>query len=361
MLLKNELSPAELSVATRKNLLAIGYDKLTSIQEKVIPLVLNGRDVIGQSHTGTGKTASFLIPALEKLEKNFSPQVLVLVPTRELALQVSEEARKLAVPNNLRVLTVYGGTPIQKQLNFLRRGVEVVIGTPGRIIDHLQRKSLATSNLKFVVLDEVDEMIGQGFLPDIKKIICQTPTSRQTLLFSATINPEVKTFSQSYLKNPEYVVSASESPQINDISQYYIETSPREKTRSLINFLRSQQPTATIIFANTKKRQIPLLIATDVAARGIDIKDVSHVINYDFPHNPEFYIHRIGRTGRGGKTGQAVSFVSSWKEKEQLKQVIQQEEYKIEKEEIKMLRQQLKEAQAELLLTENKLKEKISF
>ncbi|CAG8812605.1 5270_t:CDS:1, partial [Racocetra persica] len=263
-------------------------------------------------------------------------------------LQVSEEAKKLAAVSGLRILAIYGGTPIQKQLDFLQRGVEVVVGTPGRIIDHLQRQSLATNKLKFVILDEVDEMISQGFLEAIEKIIRQTPASRQTLLFSATITPEVKTFSQTYLKNPEYVVSSSESPQLNAIAQYYVETPFRERTRNLINFLRVKQPEATLVFARTKKRverlqeiltragckadylhsdlsqsrrirvlgkfrnkQIPLLVATDVAARGIDIKGISHVINYDLPQNTEFYIHRIGRTGRGGKTGQAISFVSS--------------------------------------------------
>jgi ATP-dependent RNA helicase DeaD len=244
----------ELSAETKQNLLKIGYSKLTDIQAKVIPLALQGKDIVGQSQTGTGKTASFLIPILEKLQKGSFPQVLILVPTRELALQVGEETKKLSQHTRLTTLTVYGGAPIQKQLHSFRQGVDIVVGTPGRIIDHLQRKSFQTNHLKFVVIDEVDEMIGKGFLEDIKRIVNKTPTNRQTLVFSATITNEVKDFSQHYLKNPEYITGKVEDLEKNNIEQYFIETPSSEKSQTLLNFLNLYKPESTIIFTSTKKR-----------------------------------------------------------------------------------------------------------
>src|SRR6185369_17246700 len=308
------------------------YHQLTNIQLQTIPLVLEGKDIIAQSQTGTGKTAAFLIPILEKLEVISKPQVLILVPTRELALQVSEEARKLSPHSNLQVAAVYGGEPIYKQLQAFRRGVDVIIGTPGRIIDHIfTRKSFHLEHLKFIVLDEVDEMIGKGFLKDIEKIIKKVPEQRQTLLFSATISPEVEGFARKFAKNPSLITNqTNDSP--SKIEHYYMETSSlRQKNHSLIDFLSTNQLSSVLVFANTKRKveeiknmlldnrlrveyihsdlsqnrrtrvfqkfrakKISLLVATDVAARGLDIKDISYVINYDFPQNQEFYIHRTG-------------------------------------------------------------------
>lgn len=341
-----------LSPETEKNLEACGYKAPTSIQEKVIPLIFAGKDIIGQSQTGTGKTAAFIIPALEKLTAISKPQVLVLAPTRELALQVSEETKKLSQHTNLRTLAIYGGDDIEKQLRKLREGVDIIVGTPGRIADHLKRKSLQVSGLKILILDEADEMINKGFLEEIEKIIKQLPQERQTLLFSATISPQIEDFSQKYLKSPVRVVAEKKTLQEGIIEQYYLEIPSFQKGHVLANFLHFNKPDLTIIFTNTKKKvdelkeiltrekflvshihgdlsqaqrtrifnqfrskKIPLLIATDVAARGLDISGISYVINYDFPQTSEYYTHRIGRTGRAGASGKAITFISSQKEK----------------------------------------------
>lgn len=340
-----------LSPETEKNLEACGYKAPTSIQEKVIPLIFAGKDIIGQSQTGTGKTAAFIIPALEKLTAISKPQVLVLAPTRELALQVSEETKKLSQHTNLRTLAIYGGDDIEKQLRKLREGVDIIVGTPGRIADHFKRKSLQVSGLKILILDEADEMINKGFLEEIEKIIKQLPQERQTLLFSATISPQIEDFSQKYLKSPVRVVAEKKTLQEGIIEQYYLKIPSFQKGHVLANFLHFNKPDLTIIFTNTKKKvdelkeiltrekflvshihgdlsqvqrtrifnqfrskKIPLLIATDVAARGLDISGISYVINYDFPQTSEYYTHRIGRTGRAGASGKAITFISSQKE-----------------------------------------------
>src|SRR6185369_8483437 len=249
------LENISLSEKTKKNLQRAGYNQLTNIQLKTIPLVLEGRDIIAQSQTGTGKTAAFLIPILEKLEVISKPQVLILVPTRELALQVSEEARKLSPHSNLQVAAVYGGEPIYKQLQAFRRGVDVIIGTPGRIIDHIfTRKSFHLDHLKFVVLDEVDEMIGKGFLKEIEKIMKKVPEKRQTLFFSATISPEVEGFARKFAKKPSLITSENDDLPSNT-EHYYLETaSLRQKNHNLITFLSSRQPDSVIVFANTKRK-----------------------------------------------------------------------------------------------------------
>lgn len=365
-----------LSDRTKKNLQEVGYNKLTSIQEKVIPLILEGKDIIAQSRTGTGKTAGFVIPIGERLETGSNPQVLILVPTRELALQVSEETKKLTQYNKLKILAVYGKDSMERQLRFFRQGVDMVVGTPGRVTDHLERKSFQTKNLKFLVLDEADEMIDKGFLPSIEWIIKKTPSDRQTLLFSATITPQVAKFAQTYLRNPVKVSGETENLPENDIKHYYLETASGQKNFHLINFLRLHSSELIIIFANTKRRveliekilsqeglkvdyihsdlsqprrtrvfnkfrakQIKVLIATDVAARGLHVNDISYVINYDFPQSNELYIHRIGRTGRAGAKGSAITFVASskvdgkfrpGKEKKQLMMIARQKKYQIE-------------------------------
>ncbi|RHZ37595.1 DEAD/DEAH box helicase [endosymbiont GvMRE of Glomus versiforme] len=356
-----------LSERTKRNLQAIGYNELTDIQKKVIPLILEGKDIIAQSRTGTGKTAAFIIPSLEKIEPIAKPQILVLVPTRELALQVSEETEKLSRGSKLRILAVYGGASMKDQLRSLRSGVDVVIGTPGRITDHLERKTLKLNSLIFVVLDEADEMINKGFLSAIEKIIKMTPSERQTLLFSATITSPVAKFAKLYLKNPVRISGETETLPENEIKHYYLETAPRQKNLFLVDFLRLHSSELILVFVNTKKRveqineklskeklrvdyihsdlsqtrrtrvfnkfrtkQITLLIATDVAARGLHVNDIAYVINYDFPQSSEFYIHRIGRTGRAGAGGQAITFISSPKEKKLLFSLAKQRGYKIE-------------------------------
>ncbi|CAI2190303.1 14187_t:CDS:2 [Funneliformis geosporum] len=364
----NSLDTYTLSEKTKKNLQAIGYNKLTNIQEKVIPLILEGKDIIAESQTGTGKTAAFLIPILEKLAVIAKPQVLVLVPTRELALQVSEDARKLSPHSNLRTLTVYGQDSMREQSKSFRRGVDVIIGTPGRVIDHIfDQKTFALDYLKFVVLDEADEMINKGFLPSITKIIKKTPSSRQTLLFSATITPQVAKFAQIYLKNPAQVKGETGNLAEINIKHYYLECPARQKIFFLLDFLRLHSSELVIIFANTKRKveeiekslsreslkfdyihgdltqtrrtkvfnkfrtkQINILIATDVAARGLHVNDISYVINYDFPQSNEFYIHRIGRTGRAGASGKAITFITSPREKKQLMFIARQKKYQLE-------------------------------
>src|SRR6185437_4258603 len=240
------LENISLSEKTKKILLQAGYRQLTDIQLKVIPPVLAGKDIVAQSQTGTGKTAAFLIPILEKLEVIAKPQVLILVPTRELALQVSEDARKLSPHSNLRVLTVFGQDSMPKQLRSFRQGVDVVVGTPGRTIDHLERGSLRTNNIKFLVLDEVDEMINKGFLPNVEWIIKKIPTNRQTLLFSATIPNQVGVFAQRFLKNAERITAENkEKETIGKIQHYYIETTLGQKNHVLIDFLSFNKPKLT--------------------------------------------------------------------------------------------------------------------
>ena|SRR5436190_3819798 len=368
--LENVLS--SLSEKTRKKLHEAGYQKLTDIQLKVIPLILEGKDVIAQSQTGTGKTAAFLIPILEKLETIARPQVLILEPVRELALQVSKEAKKLSPGNDLKITTIYGGEKksIHQQLKDFRRGVDIVVGTPGRVIYHLKAKNFPTDKLKFLVLDEVDEMINEGFLPAIEQIIRlieKNANHRQNLLFSATISPDVKVFAKRFLKNPQIVISEREKDQESNIQQYYIETSVRQKLQVLTDFLYSNKQALTLIFANTKRqvgviektlrqkklvvdylhgglrqnlrarildkfrnKQINVLVATDVLGRGIHVENIDYVINYDFPQNFKSYIHRIGRTGRAEAKGKSITLISD-REKSRLLTISRQQGFKVEK------------------------------
>jgi len=367
------LKTIPLSEETKKNLLDMGYGKLTNIQEQVIPSVLDGKNVIAQSKTGTGKTAAFLIPTIEKL--GFSgrkPQILILVPTRELAFQVSEEAKRLSSHKNLKVVAIFGGgssRSIVNQLRVLRRGADIIVGTPGRTIDHIfNKKSLSLENLKFFILDEVDEMIGQGFIDDIEKIMKKTPKNKQTLLFSATLTPQVKEFSDKYL-NESVNISAvvdEKNNELGKIEHYYLETrNQREKDKKRIDFVIKNKVTPSIIFANTKRKveqiydclldqrlqvdyihsdlsqtrrlkvfdkfkqnKIKFLVATDVAARGLDVKGINYVINYDFPQTEEFYVHRVGRTGRAGAHGKALTLIS-YKEKIKILSVAKKKDFDI--------------------------------
>jgi len=328
----------------------MGYQEPTDIQLQSIPLVLAGKDVIGHSQTGTGKTAAFGLPAVEMIdtEKSRAVQVLVLCPTRELAMQACDEMRKFAkYRHGISVAAVYGGEPIERQILQLKKGVNIVIGTPGRIMDHMRRRTLRFSDLKLLVLDEADEMLNMGFREDIETILQEVPKERQTVLFSATMPPAIMAITNQYQKDPQLVATAASSRTLDTIEQIYYETPRGEKMSALCRVLQSHKPKLTMIFCNTKSmvdelcaylnnhgfmaeglhgdmRQFSrtqvmerfknhttsILIATDVAARGIDVNNVDAVINYDMPQSSEYYIHRIGRTGRAGKAGLAITFIS---------------------------------------------------
>ena len=324
-----------------------GFTQPTPVQLQTIPLILQGRDVIGRSQTGTGKTLAFGIPAVECIQPDGGVQVLVLCPTRELALQACEELEKLAkYKPEVRVLAVYGGSSMTAQLDGLRRGATLVVGTPGRVMDHLRRGSLRLDGLKMAVLDEADEMLNMGFREDIEVILQATPEDRQTVLFSATMPPPILALTKQYQQNPELVAIQRNLDALDAIEQAYFDVPRGMKQEALLRILRYYAPTRCIIFSNTrrmvdelceslrgqgvkaqglhgemvqgertrvmegfKRGVVEVLIASDVAARGIDVEDVQVVINYDLPQNCEYYIHRIGRTGRAGKSGLALTLV----------------------------------------------------
>lgn len=326
----------------------LGYEQPSPIQAKAIPVVLEGYDVIGQAQTGTGKTAAFSIPLLEKIDPSDKRlQAIVLCPTRELAIQVSEEVRKLAkYLHGVKTLPIYGGQPIDRQIKALKGGVQVIIGTPGRVIDHINRKTLKPSTVKMVVMDEADEMLDMGFREDIETILSSTPQERQTSLFSATMPKAILELTQKYQKEPVHIKVVRKELTVNNIKQFYIETRKSNKLEVLTRLIDVYNPKLTVVFTNTKKGAdelvsdlqargygadslhgdlkqvqrdivmdkfrhgtIDILVATDVAARGIDVDDVECVINYELPQDEEYYVHRIGRTGRAGRDGIAFSFV----------------------------------------------------
>ena len=333
----------------------LGFEEPTPIQSLAIPLLRDGRDVIGQAHTGTGKTAAYGIPIVERVDPaGKTPRALVLCPTRELAIQVSEELRKLArYRRGLIILPVYGGQPIERQLHALKAGVQVVIATPGRLLDHIDRRSISLAEVGTVVLDEADEMLDMGFRDDIEAILKKTPSGRQTVLFSATMSKEILDLASRYQHDPRTVQVMHDKLSVPKIEQSYFEVRESGKIDVLSKLLDLYDPQLTLIFANTKRRvdeivsqlqargylaeglhgdmnqsqrervmgkfregRIDILIATDVAARGIDVPAVDLVVNFDVPQDPEYYIHRIGRTGRAGKEGRSFTFVSGkemWK------------------------------------------------
>lgn len=336
-----------LSESLLKAIADMGFTEPSPIQKEAIPLALQGKDIVGMAQTGTGKTAAFAIPSLEKInEKNKNPQVLVICPTRELALQVSEEFEKLAKYKKIRVVTLYGGDPIDRQIRALKAGVQVLVGTPGRIIDHLERGTFQTEHIHTVVLDEADEMLDMGFREDIEAILEEMPFERQTLLFSATMSKPILAIVQKFQNEPQIVKVIRNELTAENIEQLFYEikaTAKLEAMCRLIDFYNLQQ---IIVFCNTKKKSdevalellergykaeaihgdlsqrqrekvmkqfrdgaINILVATDVAARGIDVSGVDAVFNYDIPLDPEYYVHRIGRTGRAGKSGKAFTFV----------------------------------------------------
>lgn len=336
-----------LSKLVGKAIADMGFEEPSPIQQQAIPKLMDGHDIIGQAQTGTGKTAAFGIPIVEKINPRGSIQALVVTPTRELAIQVAEEISKIGRYMRIRTLPIYGGQPIDRQIRMLQKGVHVVIGTPGRLLDHLRRGTLRLNNLQVLVLDEADEMLDMGFIDDVETILRATPPTRQTLLFSATMPEEVARLARKYLTNPEFVTVSKNSLTVPSIEQVYYETTERNKLDSLCRLLDTGEINLAIIFCRTKRGvdelvsgleargypaaglhgdmsqyqrnsvmrqfkdgQVELLVATDVAARGLDIDNLSHVVNYDLPQDVEFYVHRIGRTGRAGKTGVAVSLIT---------------------------------------------------
>ena len=319
----------------------------TLIQELTIPEILNGVDVIGKAQTGTGKTLSFMLPIFQNIETNSEYiQALIISPTRELARQLYEEALNLKGYKDVNILCAYGGEDVNKQLSKLKRGIDIVIATPGRLLDHINRGSIDLSKVKYLVIDEADEIINMGFFNDVEEIINKTPKSRQTLLFSATILPNLKNTANRFMKKPVIIEAKEESILEEQIEEKKIYTTDRQKYDDLIKYLNDENPFMSIIFCRTKRRVQELttklkqdgynvdelhgdlsqakrnramknfrdlktqyLIATDIAARGLDIEGISHVINYDEPDGDIKYTHRIGRTGRAGEEGVAVTFI----------------------------------------------------
>jgi ATP-dependent RNA helicase DeaD len=326
----------------------MGFEQATPIQAETIPLSLQNKDVIGQAQTGTGKTAAFGIPLIEKIDINSEMiQAIVVAPTRELAIQVSEELYKIGATKRVRVLPIYGGQDIERQIRALKKRPHVIVGTPGRIIDHINRKTLHLQHVHTVVLDEADEMLNMGFVDDIEAILSQVPTERQTLLFSATMPEPIRRIAEQFMNNPHLVKVKAKEMTVPNIEQYYLEIHEKKKFDTLTRLLDIQAPELAIVFGRTKRRvdelaealnlrgyaaegihgdlsqakrlsvlrkfkegSIEVLVATDVAARGLDISGVTHVYNFDIPQDPESYVHRIGRTGRAGKTGMAMTFVT---------------------------------------------------
>ena len=344
----NTFNDFNLGSEVLKAISAMGFEEPTPIQERTIPVLLSGKDVVGQAQTGTGKTAAFGIPIIERMDRTvFSVQAIILTPTRELAVQVAEEMNKLGKFKKTLALPIYGGTSIERQITALKKGVQIVVGTPGRVIDHIQRGTLRLKDVKIVVLDEADEMLDMGFVDDITTILKETPEARQTLLFSATMPEEILRISKRYMRNPEKVKIALDTLTAPKINQIFYEVRPAEKLEALSRLIDAEDSDLFLVFCHTKRdvdevasnlklrgyeaeaihgdfsqaqrdsvmkkfreSKIDVLVATDVAARGIDISNISHVVNYSIPQNPESYVHRIGRTGRAGREGVAITFVT---------------------------------------------------
>src|SRR5688572_6586445 len=341
-----------LSAQLTKALAENGFKAPFPIQETAIPLILQGKDVVGQAHTGTGKTAAFGLPILQQIKPGGPVQVLILAPTRELAVQVTEEINRFAKYTGIKAVTIYGGQSINLQLDKLRRGVQIIVATPGRLIDHIKQGSIILDDVRFVVLDEADRMLDMGFIDDIKFILFYVNEDRQTCLFSATIPPEITRLADEYMRQNkiEHVRLNEEEITLETIDQSYLVVEEREKFKHLMDFIRRNQnaKSQTIVFAATKQRADRLayklrqegfsavtihgdlsqkqrdyamqkfkkgaediLVATDIAARGIDVPAVGNVINYDVPEDPNVYFHRIGRTARAGGEGNAISLVSN--------------------------------------------------
>ena len=344
---------AELMLAPEINraITEMGFVRPTEIQSRVIPLLLDGRDVIGQAQTGTGKTAAFGIPLIEGIDENTPyTQALVLAPTRELAIQIAEELRRIArYISGLKVATIYGGASYTRQFEDLKSGAHVVVGTPGRVIDHINRGTLKLDEIDYLVLDEADRMLDMGFLPDVERILRRTPRERQTALFSATVPTVIRILSRRYMFEPASVHVQPQRVTVEEVEQVYYEVAERDKVDGLVSLIEQDPPERAMIFRQMKvgvdrlvmalKRRglavaaihgdmsqkvreqvlqefregrLKFLVATDVAARGLDVPEVSHVFNFDIPEDSDAYVHRIGRTARAGRSGRAATFVGEW-------------------------------------------------
>lgn len=327
----------------------MGFEETSPIQTQAIPAVCEGIDVVGQAQTGTGKTAAYTIPMLMKIDPQIKkPQAIVLCPTRELAVQVAEEIRKLAkYMSEIKVLPVYGGQEIVRQIKSLKTGVQIIVGTPGRVMDHMRRKTVKFDNINMVILDEADEMLDMGFREDMETILTETPEDRQTVMFSATMPKAIMDIARNFQKDARIIKVVRKELTVSNIEQFYYEVRPKNKTEVLCRLIDIYNPRLSVVFCNTKRQvdeliselkgrgyfadgihgdmkqqqrdrvmddfrsgKVDILIATDVAARGIDVDDVDMVFNYDIPQDEEYYVHRIGRTGRAGRSGMALSFIS---------------------------------------------------
>nr|MDQ3093241.1 DEAD/DEAH box helicase [Actinomycetota bacterium] len=347
-------SDLRLSESSLQALTDVGYDKPSPIQEQAIPPMLDGLDVIGQAQTGSGKTAAFGLPIVEYVDPSVPEvQALVLTPTRELCIQVTQALRTYGSRKGIDVVAVFGGAPIRSQQAQLRGGGQVVVGTVGRVLDLIQRASLILNSCRFVVLDEADEMLDLGFLEDVERILALTPNSRQTSLFSATMPPPIRALADRYLYDPVTVSVKSATMTVDSVEQFQLPVEAKDKADKLVDVLRAEKPDQAIVFVRTKIRtdqlykklrdrglnvkalhgdmsqgardgvmlgfkggRVPILVATDVAARGLDISTVTHVVNFDVPRSPDVYVHRIGRTGRVGRAGRAITFVESRQRRE---------------------------------------------
>ena len=335
----------------KSSVIKMGFEKLTPIQTKAIPDALRGKDIIGQAQTGSGKTLAFGIPVLNKLfTPDKSPQAIILCPTRELCVQVADEIKKLSRDmDKVKILAVYGGQPIGRQIRVLNKGVHIVVGTPGRVIDHIDRGTLDLIGIETVVLDEADEMLDMGFRDDIELILRHTPKQRQTLLFSATMPDEIKKITKLYQNNPKFIKISDSRKTIPKIKQFSFKSDDRDKIDDLCKLIEFYDFNLWLIFCNTRRRvdfvyrnlkrngykvdsihgdmtqkvrdkvmnkfrngNISILVASDIAARGIDVSEIDVVVNYDIPQNPEDYIHRIGRTARAGESGFAFNIVAPY-------------------------------------------------
>lgn len=339
-----------LSEPVARAIAEMGYITPTPIQEAAIPVLASGKDLVGQAQTGTGKTASFGIPLADKVDASVhETQAIILVPTRELAQQVSAELTKIMQYRGIRVACVYGGQPIAGQIKTLERGAHVVVGTPGRVLDHLERRTLQLDRIRTIILDEADQMLDIGFLPDIRRILQHTPKTRQTALFSATVPTPIHRLIYSYLKDPQWVKVGLQAVPVAEVRQIYAEVADRDKPRALEEVLTDISYDQALLFRRTqigvdkavhdlarrgfaiegihgsmpqgkrnsvmrdfREGRVKILVATNLASRGLDIPAVSTVINYDIPDNVEEYVHRIGRTARMGRKGTAITFVGEW-------------------------------------------------
>ncbi len=357
----SEFKDLKLSKEIQKAITDMGFEEATPIQSYSIPYMLEGKDVIGQAQTGTGKTAAFGIAALERVDpQNRGVQAVILCPTRELAIQVSEELKKLSkYKRGIDILPVYGGQPIDRQIRALKKGVQIIIGTPGRVMDHMERRTLRLDGVKMIVLDEADEMLDMGFREDIETIMKKIPKERQTILFSATMSRAILDLTKKYQTKPQMIKLEHKEMTVPEVEQFYYEVKSQAKPEVLSRLIDINDIKLSLVFCNTKRRvdelvdtlksrgylvdglhgdlqqrqrdivmskfrkkEIEILVATDVAARGIDVGDIEAVFNYDIPADDENYVHRIGRTARAGRTGRAISFVTG-KEVYRIRQIQQ--------------------------------------